>query len=617
MMFRSFSALPLLLAAMPAWAQAAPGQTLDLPQSTQAEFPATTIVVTGSPLPLHQVGQSVSQITRGEIDAVQGTDLIRALERLPGLSFARNGGTGAQTSLFVRGGDSDQLLVLIDGVRVADLASPAGNYDTGPLSLTSVAHMELLKGSNSVVWGSQAMAGVLAITTRALNGLEATAEFGKNGTANLSATGGIARDHYAIAVDLGQEHSEGFPPKVGDAFDGGIHTRRIASRARFDLAPGLTLKAHARFLDARLGINQFGSFANQLTRDTSGGASLDYATGALFLSAAATLADVRRHYVDTAFGSAYYGLTERLTLTGHLALPMRLRLDFGGEHQWDRAYSSFSPRTTATLDSGHALLGYYSDSFSLAAGGRVDRHDRFGSHWTGGANGMVRLAQDLRLRASYGEGFKAPSLYQLYAGFGTGNPGLKPSTSQSYEAGLEYGDRGHGLFATASWFRRDTTNLIYYDATSFTYFNAARARAIGIELEAGADLSQTLRAKVNYTWQSPVDVVHSRDLARRPRHTTNLGAEWQTPLARLKLGADVRIVSSSIDYINAYNVTAKVAKITTLGGHVTATLRASYAVRHNLELFGRVENIGDEAYQTALGYNTARRSAFVGIRAKM
>ena len=609
MNIRYFSALPLVLPmvllAVPALAQA----------GSEATTIPTTIVVTGSPVPVTQVGQSVSQISRRDIVAVQGTDITRALERLTGLAFARNGGKGATTGLFVRGGDSDQLLVLIDGVRVADLASPAGNYDVGPLSLTSIDHMELLKGSNSVVWGSQAMSGVLAITTRAINGAEATAEFGAHNTANFSATAGLSRDAYGFSLDAGHEFTKGIPPKVGDPFNGGENTWRVAGRAHVDLAPGLTLKANARFLDAKLGINQFGSFANQLTRDTSGGVSLDYVSGPLTLSAAATLAEVRRHYVDTPFGSDFYGLDERLTLTGNLALPMDLRLDFGGEHQWDRAYDTFDARQRSTLDSGHALLGYYSDAVSLAAGGRIDSHDRFGSHWTFGANGMVRLGENLRLRASYGEGFKAPSLYQLYAGFGTGNPDLQPETSQSYEAGIEKGSRARGFFANATWFRRDTRNLIFYDSSNFTYFNAARARATGVELEAGADLGQNLRVTANYTWQSPVDVVNKRDLARRPRQTVNLALDWQAPVKGLKLGADLRVVSSSLDYINAYN--ASVPQIAILPSHVTATLRASYALTDRVELFGRIENLGDAVYQTAFGYNTLRRSAYAGIRAKM
>ena len=609
MNIRSFSALPLVLVAAPAFAQA-----------NAAPQTPTTIVVTGSPVPVTQVGQSVSQISRADIDAVQGSDLVRVLERLPGVSFARNGGPGAQTSLFVRGGDSDQLLVLIDGVRVADLASPGGNYDTGPLALTSISHIELLRGSNSVVWGSQAMAGVLAITTRAINGAEATAEYGAYNTTSLAATAGIKRDGYGFSLDAGHVHSDGFAPVVGDKFNGGLNSWRIGARGEIELAQGLTLKANARTSDAKLGIDQFGSFANQLTRDTSGGASLDYATGPLRLSAAATLAEVRRHYVDTPFPSDYFGLEERLTLTGNLALPLHLRLDFGGEHEWTRAFDTYDTRHTARIESGHALLGYYSDGFSLAVGGRIDSHDRFGSHWTGGANGMVRLADNLRARAAYGEGFKAPSLYQLYAGFGTGNPGLKPETSRSYEAGLEQGDRAHGFFASATWFRRDTSNLIYYNSSSpaanyFSYSNAANARVVGLELEAGADLGQTLRVAGNYTWQSPVDVLNHRDLARRPRHTVNLAADWKTPVKGLSLGGDLRIVSSSIDYNSAYNVS--VPPIHTLASNVTATLRASVAVSDRLELFGRIENIGDATYQTAFGYNTPGRSATVGLRAKL
>ena len=134
-------------------------------------------------------------------------------------------------------------------------------------------------------------------------------------------------------------------------------------------------------------------------------------------------------------------------------------------------------------------------------------------------------------------------------------------------------------------------------------------------MEAGADLGQTLRVTGNYTWQSPVDVLNKRDLARRPRHIVNLSADWATPIRHVTLGADLRFVSSSIDYNSAYNVTVPPAHV--LASHVTATVRASVAVCARLELFGRVENIGDVGYQTAYGYNTPGRSAYIGLRAKM
>lgn len=575
-----------------------------------------TIVVTasGSALPITQVGQTVSHVGRDEIDRVQGPDLARVLTRLPGVSFSRNGPLGGVTSLFVRGGDSDQVLVLVDGVKVADLASPSGNYDIGPLALSAVDHLELLRGSNSVVWGSQAMAGVLAITTREANGIEASTEGGAYGSNAENAAAGLKRDRWAVSLDAGHQHSDGFPPTVFDTFNGGTDQWRGGARARVTLAEGLSLSANGRYADTRQGIDQFGSFAEQLTRDTSGGMALNYVSGPLHLNASASLSDVRRHYVSTPFPSDYQGLSERGTLTGDLALPLHLRLDFGAEHEWTRAFDTFDARHTATLDSGHLLLGYYSDRLTLAAGARVDSHSQFGSHWSGGANAALRLAGALRLRASYGEGFKAPSLYQLYAGFGTGNPALKPETSRSYDAALEYGERSGKVFASLTWFKRDTRNLIYYDNSSFTYFNTASASVNGVEIEGGVRPVSSLAISGNFTWMAPRDVTNNRDLARRPRNTLNLAADWQTPLKGLALGADLRLVSKAIDYNSAYNVA--VGTIRNLASYTLVTLRGSYDLTSRVQLFARLENAGGSQYQTAYGYNSPGRSGYAGLRVK-
>ena len=584
--------------------------------SAEADSTADTIIVTasGSALPISQVGQSVSHVGRAEIDAVQGPDLARVLTRLPGVSLARNGPLGGVTSLFVRGGDSDQVLVLVDGVRVADLASPGGNYDIGPLALSAVDHLELLRGSNSVVWGSQAMAGVLAITTREANGVEASAEGGAYGSNAENVTAGVKRERWALSLDAGHQHADGFPPTVFDTFNGGTDQWRGGARARVSLAEGLSLAANARYADTRQGIDQFGSFAQQLTRDTSGGLALDYASGPLHLAATASLADVRRHYVSTPFPSDYQGLSERLALTGDVALPGQLRLDFGGDHEWTRAFNTFDARQTATLDSGHLLLGYYSDRLTLAAGARIDSHSQFGSHWTGGANAALRLAGALRLRASYGEGFKAPSLYQLYAGFGTGNPALKPETSRSYDAGLEWGARGGTVFASATWFKRDTRNLIYYDNSSFSYFNTASASVNGVELEGVVRPVSSLAFTGNLTWMAPRDTTNGRDLARRPRTTLNLAADWQTPLRRLALGADLKLAGKALDYNSAYNLA--VGTIRTLPSYTLLTLRGSYDLTSAIQLYARLENVGNSVYQTAYTYNSPGRSGYAGIRAK-
>ena len=164
-----------------------------------------TVLATGYALPVDQAGQSISVVDAGEIAAVQGPDIIRVLDRLPGVSFAREGGVGSQTSLFVRGADSAQLLVLVDGVRVADVTSPGGGYDFGNLLSGNIARIELLRGSNSVVWGSDAIGGALAITTAEVNGANASVEHGAYDTTYATASAGVKRDAYAFSLTGGEE----------------------------------------------------------------------------------------------------------------------------------------------------------------------------------------------------------------------------------------------------------------------------------------------------------------------------------------------------------------------------------------------------------------------------
>ena len=233
----------------------------------------------------------------------------------------------------------------------------------------------------------------------------------------------------------------------------------------------------------------------------------------------------------------------------------------------------------------------------------------------------MALADGWRLRASYGEGFKAPTLYQLY-GF-AGNGDLAPERSRSYDAGIEKGDRNAGLHLAATLFRRDSRDLIdYLDCYGSSdplcsgrygvYINIGKARAEGFELELGTDVTERLRTQASYSYAKTEnrtlgDANHGNDLARRPRHAVTVSADWRTPLHDLTLGADLRLVGESYD---------DAANATRLGSYVLATVRASLPLTERIELFGRVENVTDEQYQTAAGYNTPGRSAYIGARAR-
>ncbi len=588
-----------------------------------------TVVASGTKLNVDQVGQSVSVLGQREIDTVQGPDITRVLERLPGVTITRNGGLGNFTGVRVRGADAEQLLVLVDGVRVADTASPAGGYDLGNLVAGQIGKIELLRGSNSVIWGSQAIGGVLAVTTRTPDHLNASAEYGARDTFSGQASMGQRGSGYFIGLTGGYLRTDGISTAAVGTEADGFRQWYVSGRSKLELTDGLTAGITARYADSKLDIDGFPapfySFADtpeyQTTREVSGRAGLEYQTSGFSLNGGFALSDTRRAYFDPTFGTAAnyetFGRSERAELNGHADLPSDFSIDFGADTEWTRFHSSFDPVHKARLSSGHALLGYHNGGLNLAGGVRVDDHSQFGSHWTLGANGSVDLGGEWRVRASYGEGFKAPTLFQLLSDYG--NTALSPETSRSFDAGIEKGDRNGTLHFAATLFRRDSTDLIDFvscfglstgicTARPFgTYDNVKSARAEGFELEGDVRPTEKLSFRAAYSFVKSVNRTTGKTLARRPRHALSVSADWTTPLHGLVLGADMRMVSDSFDDAGNFS---------RLDGYALVTLRASVPLGDKFELYGRVENLGGVKYQTAAGYGTAGRSAFAGARAK-
>ncbi|MBK6800673.1 MAG: TonB-dependent receptor [Novosphingobium sp.] len=575
-----------------------------------------TVVATGQEEPLVRSGQSISVVARDEIEAVQGPDLTRVLERLPGVTTARSGGLGSQTSLFVRGANSQQLLVTVDGVRMADVAAPSGGFDLGTLLTGSIGKLELLRGSNSVAWGSDAMGGVLAVTTRVPGGLTGSLEYGAHDSLTAAASAGTGGDGYSLAVSGGYARTDGISAYAAGTEPDGFRQWHGTVQGGAELTSGLWLRAVGRYADSTVDFDGYPapsySFADtseyQTTRQGSGRIGLEYTGKGLKLAGGIALSDTRRAYFDPTYAATpnfeTAGRSWRADLKGRADLSDEFVLDFGADSEWTRFLTTYDARQDARLSSGHVLLGYHGDGVHLTGGVRLDDHDRFGSHWTFGANGAVELAEGLRLRASFGEGFKAPTLYQLY-GYG-GNVALRPETSTAFDAGIELGDRGGYRHFAVTLFRRDSRNLIDYVSPG-GYFNTARARAEGVEAELTGELTEGLRGYASYSYTRSVNRQTGKDLARRPRHAFSTGVDWTTPLADLKLGADLRVLSGSFD---------DAGNFTRLDGFALVTVRASLPVTEQVELFGRIENLGNKQYQTVAGYGTYGRSAYAGLRAR-
>jgi vitamin B12 transporter len=591
-----------------------------------------TVVATGGAIRVDQVGQSITVIGADEIDRVQGPDIDRVLERAPGVTLTRNGGLGGFTGVRVRGAAAEQLLVTIDGVRVAEVAAPGGGFDFGTLLAGEVGRIELLRGSNSVAWGSDAIGGVLAVTTREPAGLEANLEAGGHDRVSGQAAWGLARPGYVVRLGGGYTRDDGISAaEVGTERDG-LRQWTLHGSGELRLSEALALVTTARYADARLAIDGFPpptfAFADtperQDTRQTSGRAGLRWETRALTLQAGYALSDTRRALRDPSLSDdptfTSHGRSGRAEAFGTWRLAPQWTLDFGADRQRDRFVTgpTFGNRGHATLASGHALLGWHGERADLTAGARYDDHSRFGHEWTFGANGSVRLGEGgWRLRGSYGEGFKAPTLFQLLSDFGNG--ALSPERSRSYDLGLERGDRNARLHLALTAFRRDSRDLIDFvscfgtnmgicaNRPFGTYDNVGRARAEGVEAELDAQVSPQFRAQAAYSFVRARNRDDGLDLARRPRHALTVSADWTTPLAGLALGGDVRLVSDSFD---------DAANTLRLDGYALATLRASVPLGERFEAFGRIENFTDAHYATVAGYGTAGRSAYLGARVR-
>jgi len=602
---------------------------------------AITITVTGNPSEVEDTGQPVTVIGAEEIADIQGPDLSRVLQRVPGVTINRNGGIGSTTGVSVRGASNDQLLVLIDGVRVADTAAPATGFDFGTLSASNVSKVELLRGSNSVVWGADALGGVLVASTFERTGLAGSVEAGSRDTVSTSIEGGIGGDIGFLGGSASYLTTRGFSAAASGTEPDGFRQFAGNLRARAYLSRQFELIGSLRYADSELELDGFPAPTYTLgdtpeiqeTRQLSGNVGAIYDGGPLFLRGGYSFSSTDRDNLPErglapSFESE--GRSDRVELRGEWRPIGPLIVNFGAENLWSD-YESTSFGTTIAADTSifgaYAQAGIEFGGLSGHLGVRQDDHADFGGATSFGGDVTYEIADNLRVRASVGEGFKAPSLFQLYSDYG--NAALQPEDSTSYDVGLAYGTRLSPVYASITAFQRDSENLIGFIGCPVqtgictnrpfgTYDNVAQARARGVEVEAGATVAEGFDLRLAYAFVDATnravgDPNFGNELARRPRHAGTLSVDWAPRPGTTGvpvIGGDLRIVGEAFD---------DAANATRLDGYTVVDLRVSVplgmiAGERPVEVFGRVENLTDESYQTAAGYNQAPRGFFAGVR---
>lgn len=599
------------------------------------------IVAAGVPQYAREVGQAVTVISRAEIEQRQTISIADLLATTPGVSVTRNGPIGGFTAVRIRGAEGEQTLTLIDGVRVNDPSSPGGGFDFANLLAGSVDRVEVLRGPNAVPWGSQALGGIVDIVTATpRDGVQGrgNVEYGSNNSQFANAAISGANDRFSGALTAGYLRSDGISAAASGTEPDGYRQYGASGRVGVTIADGIGIDLRGYYASSRVALDGFPppnySFADDpeyaKTQEIYGyvGAHADLLDGRFKNRVAFTIADINRDNFDPTYGSAVSffarGRTQRYEYQGDFRLTDQVRIVGGAEHEDSRFFDGKRYATGVTSFYGEAIVTPIRQ-LTLTGGIRHDQHRAFGSHTSFGADAALALDSGTTLRASYGEGFKAPTLYQLYSSYGNGL--LKPETARNFDVGVAQSFLQRHGSVSLTWFHRDTTNQIDFgscaaaDVSNPTticylrpygvYKNIARTRAQGVEAEL------TLRPIDDLTFTANYSYIHAenraaganfgKDLARRPRQTVNVSLDYKLPFG-LSLGGTVSHVSDSFD--NAANTTR-------LDGYVLAGIRAEMPIGEHFAIYGRVDNLFDERYQTVSGYNTLGRAVYGGVRVKL
>ncbi len=595
---------------------------------------AQDIVVTASGFeqPREQVGQAITVITQDDLERTQTSVISDLLRTVPSVAVARNGGIGGVTSVFIRGGDSSQTLVLIDGVRINDPSSPNAAFDFGSLLTGNIGRIEVLRGPNSVIWGSQAIGGVINVQTieptDALT-VNARAEYGyrntAQGTANVSGKSGI----FSSSIGGGYFRSDGISALAAGTERDGYKNASANGKLKIAVSDDIGIDLRAYYNKGKVQFDDpFGATPNTFPETENeqfvgyAGLNVRLFDGKLANRLSYSRTDLGR--VGTEDGVAFSfnvnalkGAIDRFEYHGSFAIVEAATLVFGIEHERSFA-STFFPegggtapdqaRTRVTSGFGQMILRPVS-GLTLTGGIRHDDYSQYGGQTTLGGN-FAYTPNDGKtvIRGTYAEGFRAPTLTEALLPFG--NTTLKPETAKSFDLGLEHSLLDGAISASATFFRRTSQNLITFSFLTFQSENISRARAEGVEFALALRPAPGLRINANYSLVNAksrsADATFGNRLARRPKDQASLSVDWASSW-KVTLGSTITITGDSFDNL---------ANTRRLDGFVLASFRASYPITDKVELFGRIENAFDEKYQTVSGYGAYGRSAYAGVRAK-
>ena len=544
------------------------------------------VSATRTPQLLTKVGASVTVISEDVLRDRQVIAVSDVIAQTPGVTFSRNGGIGGTTSLRIRGAETDQTVVVIDGVKLNDPAAAGGGYNFANLLAGDIQRIEILRGSQSTLWGSQAIGGVVnIITADPQNPFEAsaTAEGGSFGTGYATAGVGGKSDRASWRIAGDYLTTEGVSAFVRGTERDGYKNGGFSGRGRVALSDAFGAEVRAVYAHGHNKFDGFPApaftFADTREYGTNGefigygGVTANTFDGRLKNRVAFTYTDTKRRQTNpvqavTQITFDSRGQNRRWEYQGSLAIADGWTAVFGAESERSTMRSasptSFTPNPapiggTVTINSGYGQVhGEILQGLTLTGGLRHDSHATFGGHTVGQAAAAWSLNGGTTvLRASFGQGFKAPTLFQLYSNFG--NTKLNPEQATSWDGGIEQ-HVGIVTLSATGFLRNNTNQIDFVSCTSANplctpgktgvYDNLTRTKAYGAEFAASAEWNG-LALQANYTYTHAENaaignVNRGKRLARRPTDVANFSAAYTWPIP-LTTGVTVRYVGNAFD----------------------------------------------------------------------
>ncbi len=646
--------LPMAAAAAAEDASGDGGTGADVAADAEVVVTATRIET-----PRRLVGSAATVIDSATIEAKQNRNAADVLDDVPGVNVVPSGGPGKLTSVFMRGANSDQVLVLLDGIEMND-PSFNGSFNFGHLRFTNLERVEVVRGAMSTVWGSEAIGGVINLITRRGEGppqASAYLEGGSFGTVAGGAAFSGGDDLFNYSVDASTYSDEGISvtpvrfrpagkPSDRDGYD------NLTLSGRFGLTPSdyVEFNAIARYV--------YGFTENDLVlEDPDSYEQVDqiFARGETVVR----LFDGRTEHVfgvslsdhdrkDRNRPDVFDSTTQFTNNVGRkIKADMRhnwyvtddIVLTVGGEWEEDRlesdSFTQFASGFVSQQDVvahvstraayGQVQWALFDERLFGSSGVRVDDHETFGSYTTQRHVVGYNLKETgTTFRGTYGTGFKAPGLFNLLgrtafqflgfpAGNFIGNPDLRPETSETWEVGLDQKLFDGRVAFGGTYFNTDIEDLIQFKflpTFDSTVENIASARADGFEIYAEVRPIPALTLRGDFTHLEAENRKTKSELPRRPKNTLALNVSYDfLPGANARVEVKYTGSQVDVDFVSGQPLHRD--------GYTVANIYLSYEIVENVTLYGRVENLLDETYENAAGFARPGIGGFVGLKGRV